>query len=339
MLRLLLVVAGAVAVLGVDATAALAAEESNTWPALPFTRGPGAYLSPWKILACWFLFLAWVRSTDWISTDAQAFKLKYGMWNPIAYASFLVALVLFWLLPLFPLGFALMAIAWLVPLAVYIRQRNAAVPAYDKVLTPKHLRSYSAKKLNAIGIKVEGADEDPRDAGPQVKLTALGGADERANNVNLLTARQSAGWRPARELIDDAINQRSTHIMLDYTAESVAVRYQVDGVWLDRAPMDRPTRRRPLGGIQGAGRTEHPGAPQAAVRHAGRGSRRKQDVPVQSPAKAHNPANAFSCSSRRKRSSSRRSTTSACAPRCRSSSTPCCTRTAFWCFRRCRAVA
>jgi type II secretory ATPase GspE/PulE/Tfp pilus assembly ATPase PilB-like protein len=239
MLRWLLVVAGALAMVAVDTGALLAAETGGSWPALPFVRGPGAYLSPWKILGFWALFLAWVHTTDWISCDAQLMKLRYAMWNPIAYGSFFAAMLLFWILPWFAVGFVLMSIAWVAPLTAYIRYRNNAVPLYDKVLTPKHLRRWTAKKLAVIGINIEGADIDPRDLGPDVKLTAMGGEDDRADNVNLLTARQSPGWMPARELLDDAAKQRSTHVMLDYTAEAVAVRYQVDGVWLDRAPMDR----------------------------------------------------------------------------------------------------
>lgn len=239
MLRWLLVVAGAMIVMAVDVPAAWAADEGGTWPSLPFTRGHGAYLSPWKILGSWLVFLAWVQTTDWISRDAQAMKLKYAMWNPIAFASFLVALLLFWILPWFAAGIALLIVAWAAPLTTYIRLRNNAAAPFDKVLTPKHLRRWAAVKLNSIGIKVEGADLDPRDAGPAIKLTALGGADERTNSINLLTARQSPGWMPARVLVDDALKQRATHIMLDYTADAVAVRYQVDGVWLDRAPMDR----------------------------------------------------------------------------------------------------
>jgi hypothetical protein len=139
MLRWCLVVAGASVVLAASATAVWAADAGNTWPALPFTRGPGAYLSPWKILGrgSWLLFLAWVRTTDWISQDAQLMKLRHAMWNPIAYFSFLVALLVFWLVPSFLIGTILMAIAWVAPLAVYIRYRNAAVQTWDKVLTPK----------------------------------------------------------------------------------------------------------------------------------------------------------------------------------------------------------
>ncbi len=239
MLRWLFVVAGAVAVLTVDDSVAWADEDATAWPALSFSRGNGAYFSPWKILGCWVLFLLWVRTTDWINQDAQQLKLKYVMWNPIAFFSFLVALVLFWLLPSFIVGIVLMTVAWAVPLGFYVRYRNNAVQAYEKVLTPAHIRQWLGKRLSVIGIKLEGSDVDPRDMGPDVKLTPLGGADETADKVNLLTARQSPGWMPTRELLDDALRQRATHVMLDYSAEATNIRYQIDGAWLDRAPVER----------------------------------------------------------------------------------------------------
>jgi type II secretory ATPase GspE/PulE/Tfp pilus assembly ATPase PilB-like protein len=250
MLRWLLVVAGATALLVVDTSSALAQPPAGNWPAVPFNRGPGAYLSPWKIFAYWMLFLAWVRTTDWVSQDAQLLKLKHGTWNPIVFFSFFAAILLFFLLPWFIAGYILMLIAWIAPLTTYIVYRNKAVQSYDRVLTAKHIKRWIARKVSAVGIKIEGADIDPRDMGPDVKLSPRGG-DERANNVNLLTARQSPGWIPSRELIDDALAQRATHVMLDYTAEAVAVRYQIDGVWLDRAPMDRPNGDAILGVYKG----------------------------------------------------------------------------------------
>jgi type II secretory ATPase GspE/PulE/Tfp pilus assembly ATPase PilB-like protein len=242
MLRPLLMVAGAAALVLLDTAVAWAAEGeggASAWPALNFSRGTGAYLSSWKILGCWVMFLLWVRTTDWVNQDAQQLKMKYAMWNPIVFFSFLLALVLFWLLPSFVAGIVLMFIAWAVPLGLYIRQRNQVAGTYEKVLTLSHIKQWLGKRLSVIGIKLEGADIDPRDMGPDIKLAPMGGADEATNKVNLLTARQSSGWMPTRELLDDALRQRATHVMLDYTAEATNIRYQIDGAWLDRAPVER----------------------------------------------------------------------------------------------------
>jgi len=243
--RWLIVLATAVVVCGVDAQASWAAEGDSTWLSLgtDFSqkwRGGGGYLSPWKIIGFWLLFLAWVRTTDWISEDSQLLKLRWTMWNAIAFFSFFVALLLLWIVPWFAVGIVLLLTAYVAPLATYIVYRNKQVPSpSDRVLNSRHTRRWMIKKVNALGIKMEGAEIDPRELGPEIQLKAMGGAMERDNSINLITARQSPGYLPARELIDDALRQRATHIMLDYAPESVGVRYQVDGVWHDRAPLDR----------------------------------------------------------------------------------------------------
>ncbi len=243
MRRLLILLGCLVVLLFVDAGPLLAQEaKGGTWPPLgvPFSRGGGAYLSPWKIAAFWLVFLCWVRTTDWVSQDGQAIKARYMLWNPIVFFSFLAALLLLWILPWFAAGIVLLIIGYASPLSAYIVYRNRLVKsANDKVLTARHIRRYLGQRLGKFGVKVEGADDDPRDAGPDIKLSPMGAASERDNNINMLNARQSPGFVPARVLIDDALKLRATHVMLDYTAESVGVRYQIDGMWMDREAMDR----------------------------------------------------------------------------------------------------
>lgn len=240
MLRVFVVFAGAIALWAAGASSA-GAQEANLWPSTgSFLRGTGFYLSPWKILGAWLFFLAWVRSADWISQDSQALKLRWTLWNAIVYFSFFLALLLFWVIPYFVVGTILLLVAYAAPLITYATYRNKQVKSsYDKVFTSKHLRRWFAQKVNSIGIKMEGVDVDPRELGPDVQYTPMGGAMERDDNVALLTARQSAGFMPSRELVDDALKQRASHVMLDYTPQSVSVRYQVDGVWHDRSPLER----------------------------------------------------------------------------------------------------
>ena len=240
MLRWLFLLSAAMVLLAVDSTP-LGAVEVEMWPDLgvSFARGPGAYLSPWKVMLSWLLFLIWVYTTDWISQDGQLMKLRYNLWNPIAFFSFFVALLLFWLLPWFAVGMLFMVIAWAAPLTSYVVYRNGKVASADKVMTQKHIRQWMLRRLSKMGIKLAGSEElDSRDAGPNIQLTAIAAPTERDNNVNLLTARQSPGWTPARELLDETLVQRATHVMLDFTASAVGVRYQIDGVWHDRAPME-----------------------------------------------------------------------------------------------------
>ena len=52
----------------------------TTWPSedVPFTRGPGGYLSLPKLLFCWLLFLLWVRTVDWVNQDVQQNRQSYA---------------------------------------------------------------------------------------------------------------------------------------------------------------------------------------------------------------------------------------------------------------------
>ena len=67
----------------------------------------------------------------------------------------------------------------------------------------------------------------------------MGAGDHQADQANLVTARQSPGFLPAKELIASAIEHRAEKIMLDFGAEGVTSKYQVDGVWHDSDERDR----------------------------------------------------------------------------------------------------
>lgn len=220
-------------VLAVGAGTLMAAD--GQWPDIPLNkdfRGPGYYLSWIKILTCWLLFLLWVATTDWVSTDCQALKLNYLRWNPIVFGSFFAAFILVWLIPYFWIGLILLLIAYIAPLTTYIVMRNKTVDNNKRVMTPEHLRYCFATAVNKIGIKMSAERLDPHESGPPVKLHASGGADERTNTARLLLARQSPGLFTAREIIAAGLAGRASALMLDYSQQGVAVRRLVDGVWI-----------------------------------------------------------------------------------------------------------
>lgn len=73
---------------------------------------------------------------------------------------------------------------------------------------------------------------------PPVNLSAMGGA-EQERQANMITARQSPAFPLVMEQISHSLTKRSEAILLDYTREAVAIKYQIDGVWLDVPPRDR----------------------------------------------------------------------------------------------------
>jgi type II secretory ATPase GspE/PulE/Tfp pilus assembly ATPase PilB-like protein len=229
----------------VDA-APLAAQINDPWPnvglppePLRFPRGPGYYYAVWKLALAWGLFAAWVKSTDWISQDCLQRKFHYVLWNSVAFFPFLAAFILHWLIPWFWVGLFLLLVAYGVPLVLYVRFRNAQLEPHQRVFTRQHLRFLTAQVVNRVGGKMSAEKKTQHELGPDVKLTARGAANERDDNVNLLTARQSPGFLLTRELLFDAYQRRADGVALDYSEQTVAVKYLLDGVWHDYAQQER----------------------------------------------------------------------------------------------------
>ena len=223
----------------------LFAQQSGKWPSmtLPKTgwRGPGFYLSWIKILSCWVVFLVWVYSTDWVSRDCQELRLNYFRWNPIVFGTFLAAFLLQWAIPgfYFWIGFPLLVVAMIAPFTSYVVYRNGQVSNDLRVFTPAHIRYWLSIRLAKVGIKIHAEAPDPHAKGPPVRLLAQGGADQREDNARLLAARQTPGMLPAREILHDGLSHRASAILLDYSPQSIAVRYMIDGVWLNREAVER----------------------------------------------------------------------------------------------------
>ncbi|HUY33883.1 MAG TPA: ATPase, T2SS/T4P/T4SS family [Pirellulales bacterium] len=199
-----------------------------------------------QVLMTLLVFMTWVRSADWTNCD-RFFRRQSRNWNVFLFIPFAVcmpvAVILEWI-PLIGLASPfLLSLAYVIPFAIYVSKRNANLPYDDKVFTKKHIRRWTAGKLARIGVKIQAEEKTLDEIGPAVTLIAKGGATERDDKVHLLTARQSAGFLMARELLAQSFGNRSEAILLDFTTTAVAVRFQIDGVWnpgpaLEREPGD-----------------------------------------------------------------------------------------------------
>ncbi|MBX9788228.1 MAG: Flp pilus assembly complex ATPase component TadA [Pirellulales bacterium] len=193
-------------------------------------RGPGWYLSWVKIVVSWLWFLIWATTSDWVNIDCQRHRFNYALWNSLCVFPFAAAFVVAWWIPFYAIGLLLMAVAHLVPLFAYVRYRNLRVEMHQKVLTAAHLRFLASERLAPLGIKIAAERRRPQDE-ISLKLIPQGAPTERDNSANLLRARQSPGFVPAVELLNDALVRRSDAMMLDYTAQGVSLRYEIDGLW------------------------------------------------------------------------------------------------------------
>jgi type II secretory ATPase GspE/PulE/Tfp pilus assembly ATPase PilB-like protein len=214
----------------------------NDSHSVPRLKSPAIFWP--KLLGIWFLFLIWVKSADWVNRDSQVYNQGYGKWNPILFFPFFAVLLLlaFPILIGFPhfwVALGGLIVVYLATFVPYALTRNKAVQPHQRVFTSDWFRYEIALVANKVGIKMEGERKADYEKGAQVDLMAVGAPDERDNQANLITARQSPGYLLVKELIADMVEKRSDKCILDYTPESVVARQHVDGVWHNGDARDR----------------------------------------------------------------------------------------------------
>jgi len=108
----------------------------------PFGRGPGFYISWWKLLCCIPFFFFWVKAADWVNADIQrnreTTKMELDSWNPAVVFSFLGGFIALLCLPIFWIGFPIYAIASILPYFLYLRARNPLLPKATRMIFPIH---------------------------------------------------------------------------------------------------------------------------------------------------------------------------------------------------------
>ncbi len=180
-----------------------------------------------------------MKITDWVSQDTQIFKLPHALWNPVVFFPFVVAFLVFGLtVPMFPIGFGMTLLAFAIPAIVYVVQRNQKLELHERVMTPSHIRHLLATGLSGMGLKMASEGKKAHEKGAAVTFNASG-KNEQLAQANLIASRQSRGFVPMKELIANAVDHRAERVLMDYGADAVTIRYQVDGVWHDAEGKDR----------------------------------------------------------------------------------------------------
>lgn len=197
-----------------------------------FRRGPGFYLAWWKILLCIPVFLFWVKAADWVNVDLhrtrEQTKLEFDTWNPALSFSFLGGFVILLCVPLFWIGYPLYLVGGLLPFFLYVGQRNKKVPKGERTLFPVHRK----KMVDTAPIVLK------QDEGIKIEFTA-GGNDPQRSQSNLIAARQNPFFLQLKEFIHDVMFKRADRVQLEFTQQAVAMRYEIDGMWLNMPPRDR----------------------------------------------------------------------------------------------------
>lgn len=196
-----------------------------------------------KFVPLALLFLLWVWTGDWVNRDSQIYAIGYGTWNPVIFFPFAVCMLLI----VFPILFAvpflissiLLTLVYLVCTFTYVGVRNKRVERHERVLTAEWFRYEIARVANLVGIKMEAERKAEYEKGAAVDLMAMGATEERDNQANLITARQSPGYLLVKEMVADMVDRHADRALLDYSSQSVAVQHRIDGVWHNGDARDR----------------------------------------------------------------------------------------------------
>lgn len=202
-------------------------------------RGPGLYLNLFKFVPVVLIYLAWVKTVDWVDDDTRELQnIRFEMWNSLVFFSGILGFLLVWIIPFYPIGLVLLLIAYLAPSLTYAYSRNQTVPDDEKVLTPYHFGELINRLLKRRIFNVEqGTDYH---GGPPITFmgkSSTGKVDED----RVAKAEGSPQFIGAKELVYDAILRRATDIHLEPSPDQLAVRYRIDGIMHAAEPFDRST--------------------------------------------------------------------------------------------------
>jgi type II secretory ATPase GspE/PulE/Tfp pilus assembly ATPase PilB-like protein len=199
----------------------------------------GWYLSLLKFVPVVLLFLYWANTSSWVAEDSRSLKVRPELWNSVMLLCGLLAFVLVLTIPLYAAGSLAMLFVYGAPLGFYIYERNQRVPESGKVLTPRHIRSWTIRQLARVGIHIGGKEATEITLGPPIQFigkTKTGQRDEaRTRQVE-----SSKGYMAAKELVYDSILRRATDIHLEPKEDEMGARIRIDGVMYPTEPFDRP---------------------------------------------------------------------------------------------------
>ncbi|MFM8803326.1 MAG: ATPase, T2SS/T4P/T4SS family, partial [Planctomycetia bacterium] len=211
---------------------AVAAQADDAWPSaspewLSRDAGGGVALLP---LVCWWLLVAaWATTSDWVFRDANRFKVRPEFWTALAIFPFAAAALLAWWIPWSAVGQILMALAWILPLYLYGRERNPKAPQAESIFTRVHLRRATRAILGRLGVKLK-AEEVVDNGLPWVKLLASSAQSPEENQKWQAEAAAMPGFEQATKLLQFAVAARATTMVVEMAADGFRVGHEVEGI-------------------------------------------------------------------------------------------------------------
>ncbi|MCR5358952.1 MAG: Flp pilus assembly complex ATPase component TadA [Thermoguttaceae bacterium] len=209
-------------------------------------KEPGHFYSAAKLVLLMFLFWAWVATTTWVNNDAQRLvDLHRVEWNTAQVVPFPIAFLIALFIPVFWVGYPVLALFWFIPLCTYIVHRNSGVLDADKVMTPDHI-AFLVKRL--FGMDVSKPKPMAYMTGAPVEIVSWGKrvSDEAKQGRTIAARNQQPGFNHFKEVVYQAIRYNAMMIRLTSGPSQAAVSFFIDGVWIPMNNVLDPARKRPV---------------------------------------------------------------------------------------------
>jgi type II secretory ATPase GspE/PulE/Tfp pilus assembly ATPase PilB-like protein len=211
------------------------------------TRGEGFYISWWKLLLFWILFILWVKASAFVNSSGTRLNrtAKFGHLsaNALFTLPFAACFALFvFVLPIpgiagFLVSFFVLSIGYGVALWLYVMKHNDIVLVSEKVFTSEHIKHWFANLGKTA--PSERALLLAYDQGVSIDFSATAGNDKAAQQAMMIASRQAPGYVDLKEVVATALERRAERLMLDYTSQGVGIRYEIDGLWQEGEMGDR----------------------------------------------------------------------------------------------------
>lgn len=186
----------------------------------------GGYFDILKIALFFFCgFLTW-HNAAWVDKDTAKIRTQRAPWNAAVFGTGSVCLVVWLLVPVYWVGFAIFAVAYGAAIVSYCVFHNGRVSPAQTVLTPAHFRRVFVSRPQtdeAIHSKDRVRLKDSNGKSPPWPTDPAG----------------HRGFQGIQDLLFDAIWRRASDVRLDLIpSQQVKVVYKVDGVERAREPID-----------------------------------------------------------------------------------------------------
>jgi type II secretory ATPase GspE/PulE/Tfp pilus assembly ATPase PilB-like protein len=182
----------------------------------------GSYISIFKFLLFAAFFFAFIPVVGWIHDDSEELGIEDERWAEIAFAANVAAVILFMIIPLFIAGIAAYIFITAAAALIYVKQRNAKVMEFDKVLTSDHIKSLFSKE----------AEDDL-----EKEFTFIT-ANKNEIPVPEPKTPEFHGYRITYEMLKDARERRASKISLAPAGDEYKVNFTIDEVDMPQPSLD-----------------------------------------------------------------------------------------------------